>query len=541
MTSMKHWRVASSVSSLLVAMVVAGCGGAVPNGSVSTSAPGVDGIAAEAAPVTAGEPASTAAAASSASPVPSAARVAASQVPVAATSPPPTADMRAQATSQGSVPAAVSDAPRSSVSERDVRARVAEWKGVPFRDNGSTKKGVGNAQFAEEVARQLFAIDLPSKADEQMKVGKLVERLDLQPGDLVFFEGKGIGPFRSKTVAVFLGRDDIALSVKDRGVITTKLSDDPWSATFKTGRRISQPISREAPAFNAATYGANRNALLRDVAKAWVGTLYKQGGTTFAGIGNDEFVRSIYEAINDDDLAGAPPQWASMGKAVKRADLQPGDIILYEAVGIGKLIDRRHAGMYIGNGEFVHAVKGSAVTISKLDDERWAKAYRAARRIEPDASTDAGQPAKGGARNAYANVGGRNVPDPERRLRDATAPWLGTPYKLGGNTRSGVDCSAFVRAIYQDVYGTELPRTAEEQERLGKKVDRKDLQPGDLVFFRTKGMGPLFKSRHVGVYVGGGEFAQASGRLGVNISSLSNRYWSKKYEGARRLRSGAAN
>lgn len=429
-----------------------------------------------------------------------------------------------------------------AVSERDVRAKANAWKGAPYRENGKTRKGIGTPEFVEALAKDLFGVDLPSEVDQQMRTGKLVNRLDLVPGDLVFFEGRGFGPFRARSVALFLGHDEMALSLKDRGVVFVKLADDPWTGTFKTGRRISNP-SRQAPEFNAADYGANRTALLRDVAKAWVGTLYKQGGTTFDGIGNDEFVRSIYEAINDDELEGKPDQWEKRGKAVKRADLQPGDIILYEAVGIGKLVDRRHAGMYIGNGEFVHAVKGSAVTISRLDEDRWRKAFRGSRRIEPaddsgPATVAGGRPAP---RNAYANTTGRTVSDPERKLRDATQPWLGTPYKLGGNTKSGVDCSAFVRAVYTDVYGVELPRTAEEQERLGQKVDRRDLQPGDLVFFRTKGMGPFFKSRHVGVYVGGGEFAQASGRLGVNISPMSNRYWSKKYEGARRLQPRRAN
>ena len=98
-----------------------------------------------------------------------------------------------------------------------------------------------------------------------------------------------------------------------------------------------------------------------------------------------------------------------------------------------------------------------------------------------------------------------------------------------------MDCSALVRALYQDVYDVELPRTAEDQERLGAKIDRRNLQSGDLVFFRTKGMGPFFKSRHVGIYLGGGEFAQSSGSKGVNIARLDNRYWNKKYDGARRL------
>jgi len=125
--------------------------------------------------------------------------------------------------------------------------------------------------------------------------------------------------------------------------------------------------------------------------------------------------------------------------------------------------------------------------------------------------------------------------DREQHLRDAVEPWRGTPYKIGGTSKNGIDCSAFVRAMYSEVFRMDLPRTAEEQETLGAKVDRSRLQTGDLVFFRTQGMGPFFKSRHVGVYLGGGEFAQASGKLGVTITRLDNAYWTKKYEGARRL------
>jgi len=250
-------------------------------------------------------------------------------------------------------------------------------------------------------------------------------------------------------------------------------------------------------------------------------------GTTCEGIGNDEFVRSIYEAFNDDDLDGKPQQWASMGREVKKADLKPGDIILYEAVGIGTLLDRRHAGMYIGGGEFVHAVKGSAVTISKMDDPRWSKAFRAARRIEPDTS-DVGVHNRPAARTAKgelvpsSSTTGRMVTEPERKLREAADPWMGTPYKLGGTTKAGVDCSAFVQAVYKDVYGVELPRTAEEQETLGSKVDRKELQAGDLVFFLSGGA-----AYHVAIYAGNGTIYE-SPRPGKSVQHVA--IWSSNVQ-----------
>lgn len=117
---------------------------------------------------------------------------------------------------------------------------------------------------------------------------------------------------------------------------------------------------------------------------------------------------------------------------------------------------------------------------------------------------------------------------------------MGTPYRLGGNSRTGIDCSAFVQAVFQAAYNMDLPRSADYQEKLGTAVNRDELEVGDLVFFRTQGMGPLFKSHHVGLYVGDGEFAQASSSHGVMISRLDNVYWSRKYQAARRVLPTAA-
>jgi cell wall-associated NlpC family hydrolase len=450
------------------------------------------------------------------------------------------------------------DQPASSLSrpanaEELLRAEVGSWRKVPYRDNGTSRKGIGNAQFVRAVYRATFDATIPDSYERLMRTGKLVAREGLDPGDLVFFEGKGLGPFRTRAVGIFLGNDRVAMATKDTGVTVERITGSKWDGMFKTARRIPSDPKQAAPTFDAGNFGSTAE-LLREVAKAWSGTLYRQGGTTFEGIGNDEFIRNIYEAIYDTELEGEPKQWAVMGKAVKRDALQAGDIILYEAGGIGQLVNQRHAGMYVGNGAFVHAVRGSAVTISKLSDARWKKVYLTARRIDPDeleraaerraglGSTGASPRGAtsttgvtGGPAAATARVPPRDLTEHERELRKATEPWKGTPYKLGGTTKAGVDCSAFVRAVYQAVYSIELPRTAEEQERLGTKVDRKNLVAGDLVFFRTKGMGPFFKSRHVGVYLGHGEFAQASGRLGVNIARLDDYYWNKKYEGARRL------
>ncbi|KLV08114.1 hypothetical protein ABT57_14945 [Photobacterium ganghwense] len=108
--------------------------------------------------------------------------------------------------------------------------------------------------------------------------------------------------------------------------------------------------------------------------------------------------------------------------------------------------------------------------------------------------------------------------------------WRGTPYRLGGSTRRGIDCSAFVQVGFANVMKVNLPRTTEEQVRRGKWVDISDLKKGDLVFFKTGR-----RLRHVGIYLGESRFLHASTSQGVTISNLNNPYWRSVYWQARRI------
>lgn len=121
------------------------------------------------------------------------------------------------------------------------------------------------------------------------------------------------------------------------------------------------------------------------------------------------------------------------------------------------------------------------------------------------------------------------------RLLRVVDSYLGVPYKWGGTTRRGMDCSAFTRAVFRETYGVELPRTSKQMYRLGQQIgDQSNLHPGDLIFFRDTYAGPGVS--HVGIYIGDGRFAHASSSKGGTITPLEATYFRQRYVGARRIR-----
>jgi len=111
---------------------------------------------------------------------------------------------------------------------------------------------------------------------------------------------------------------------------------------------------------------------------------------------------------------------------------------------------------------------------------------------------------------------------------------LGVRYKWGGNhPKEGLDCSGLVNYAYKKIHAKKLPRTSRALAKTGRPVARKDLKPGDLVFFNTI---PKRPNSHVGIYIGQGKFINAPARgKKIRIDSLSNTYYAKRYSGARAL------
>jgi cell wall-associated NlpC family hydrolase len=147
-----------------------------------------------------------------------------------------------------------------------------------------------------------------------------------------------------------------------------------------------------------------------------------------------------------------------------------------------------------------------------------------ARRASPARSAD--------GRTAIERASSETAPGSERRrLLNEAGHWLGIPYRYGGSTTAGVDCSGFVCNVFRAAVEKKLPRSSSEQAKVGEEVEIDDAQPGDLVFFNTSGGGVS----HVGILINTEQFIHASTSLGVIVSSLSEGYYRQRFMFVRKV------
>jgi peptidoglycan DL-endopeptidase LytE len=124
-------------------------------------------------------------------------------------------------------------------------------------------------------------------------------------------------------------------------------------------------------------------------------------------------------------------------------------------------------------------------------------------------------------------VSSSKVANKSTQVVNLAKKYTGTPYKWGGTTPKGFDCSGYLNYVYKNAAGVKLPRTVADIYKKGTKVSKP--QVGDIVFFQTYKKG----ASHAGIYIGNGKFIHSSSSKGVNIASMNSSYWSQRYLGSR--------
>jgi LysM repeat protein len=155
---------------------------------------------------------------------------------------------------------------------------------------------------------------------------------------------------------------------------------------------------------------------------------------------------------------------------------------------------------------------------SRLDEEAGDLGHREEIAELSHPEGEKGEPA------ATTPLGKWNNSDERSLFVRVVKTFLGVPYKLGGSTLRGIDCSAFVKKIYE-IFNIELPRTTREQFLIGKNIEKESLEEGDMVFFKRRG-----NSAHVGIYIGANQFVHASSyNRQVKIDYLDAPYYSQRF------------
>lgn len=160
---------------------------------------------------------------------------------------------------------------------------------------------------------------------------------------------------------------------------------------------------------------------------------------------------------------------------------------------------------------------------AKLAAEKAEKAKLAAKKAAAAKSTKKLVASRGTSTSAVSR-------EKAKEIIDYAEQFMGVKYVFGGSSPSGFDCSGFTMYVFKK-FGISLPHSARSQAQLGSAVSKNELMPGDLVFFETYQSG----ISHVGIYIGGGNFIEASSSRGIAITSLSSSYYKNRYLGATRI------
>ncbi|MGR7978141.1 C40 family peptidase [Bacillus velezensis] len=335
-------------------------------------------------------------------------------------------------------------------------------------------------------------IHLPRTVSDQWKIGTAVKENDLLPGDLVFFKKSDSTQNAPVHDGLYIGNGEMIHSSPSEGVTVTRFQKSSyWMNLYLGAKRITKdPELADDP-------------IVQEAAR-YLDIPYVFGGSTpEAGFDCSGLVQYVFENKLHIYLPRSAEQQWLVGEKIKLSGIKPGDVIYFSDTykkGIS------HAGIYAGEGRFIQASRSEKVTISYLAEDYWKKHFTGVRR--------------------FSNL----AISKDNPVVSTAADHIGISYLKGGvSPETGFDTAGFVQYIYQKAKGISLPRYADKQMQAGVPVDKQDLKPGDLVFFKAESLNPA-------IYIGNGQVIHVTVSAGVTITNMNtSAYWKDKYAGGIRL------
>ncbi|MEE6133355.1 MULTISPECIES: C40 family peptidase [Priestia] len=372
--------------------------------------------------------------------------------------------------------------------------KAKEMLGAPHATGGeSLKEGFDSSGLVQYVWKQAINVKLPRTLLEQSKLGETISREEIKPGDLIFFSSQENGSITS--VGIYVGNGEMIYPSPSKGSVIQQdfANSSFWSPKFVTAKRItsSPEIAKEDP-------------LVAEALKL-IGTPYVFGSDSIEeGVDCSSFVQYVFEQAKGVYLPRSTDQQWKIGTEIPKEDMQVGDVIFFQDTyreGIS------HVGIYIGGNQFIHAKRSENVAIDYVSNSYWTSKFAGVRRFE-----------------------GLSLPKEGPVVSIATKYIGEVPYLSGGTTPDGFDTGGFVQYVYKEALNVDLPRYGASQWNVGTPVEKENLQPGDMVFFKASTLNPA-------IYIGNDYVVHVTPSKGVTVTNIkADSYWAPKYYGAKRIR-----
>ncbi|OPX89847.1 MAG: Gamma-DL-glutamyl hydrolase precursor [Pelotomaculum sp. PtaB.Bin104] len=356
--------------------------------------------------------------------------------------------------------------------------------GKPYEQEGNTpEEGFNSTGFIQYVFREAESIVLPGSPSQLWKLGKPIERSEIQPGDVLFFTGS-----ENLIPAIYKGDDSIIVVATNEGVIKRNIVEDSyWSDRYKGARRYTNIADELNPVAVKAL--------------ELVGSPYELGGNDPNGFDHSGFVQYVFSEVNKLDLPRTSNEQWRVGMEVDTAGIKSGDVLFFQGSSV------RLPGIYIDNGIFV-IVTTNGVAVADLETSDYWKSRLL------------------GAKRFTNNIIEEDIVS--NPIVEKAMDLLGTPYNPEENSPTeGFNTTNFVRYVFKDTLDIQLSVFSDRIYEIGESISKEDLQPGDLVFFRGSSLIP-------GIYKGNGMFIVQTTE-GVAERDIESEYWSGIYVGAKRL------